>query len=256
MIAPPPPPPMAAAAPPPPPCPPPPPLRISSSTIPPPPAGLMQAPDGAMTIKRKVQTKYKLPTVNWIALKPNQVRGTIFNELDDDKLHNYIDFIDFEERFKIGAAGPLTNGTSDIDGGLMSFPSKKFKKPENVSLLEHTRLRNIAISRRKLEMPVDKVINAINMLDLKLLPLENVEILQRMVPTEQETKAYKEYVLEKKNVNILTEEDKFLMQLTKVERISTKLSIMSYIGNFYDNIHLVMPVSIFIIFFINYFFKL
>lgn len=40
---------------------------------PPPPAGFMPAPDGAMTIKRKVQTKYKLPTLNWIALKPNQV---------------------------------------------------------------------------------------------------------------------------------------------------------------------------------------
>lgn len=44
---------------------------------PPPPAGFMQAPDGAMTIKRKVQTKYKLPTLNWIALKPNQVSSCI-----------------------------------------------------------------------------------------------------------------------------------------------------------------------------------
>lgn len=43
-----------------------------------------------------------------------------------------------------------------------------------------------AISRRKMEMPVDKVIAAVNSLDLKLLSLENVEILQRMVPTEQE----------------------------------------------------------------------
>lgn len=101
-----------------------------------------------------------------------------------------------------------------------------------------------AISRRKLEMPVEKVINAINMLDLKQLSLENVELLQRMVPTEQETKAYREYVLDKKNVNLLTEEDKFLYQLTKVERISAKLSIMSYIGNFYDNLHLITPVSI------------
>lgn len=64
--------------------------------------GMMQAPHGAMTIKRKVQTKYKLPTLNWIALKPNQVRGTIFNELDDEKLHKSIDFADFEEKFKIG----------------------------------------------------------------------------------------------------------------------------------------------------------
>jgi len=233
----------APAPPPPPPCPP---LPPSSSPqgmpvpAPPPPAGMMQAPDGAMTIKRKVQTKYKLPTLNWIALKPNQVRGTIFNELDDDRLHGVIDFGDFEERFKIGTGGPLTNGDSEVDG-LSSFPSKRFKRTENVSLLEHTRLRNIAISRRKMEMPVDKVIAAVNSLDLKLLSLENVEILQRMVPTEQETKAYKEYVGSKKNVNLLTEEDKFLLQLGKVERISAKLSIMNYIGNFFDNIHLITP---------------
>lgn len=159
----------------------------------------------------QVQTKYKLPTLNWIALKPNQVRGTIFNELDDDRLHNYIDFSDFEERFKIGMGSHVANGTNEIDG-LQSFPSKRFKKPENVSLLEHTRLRNIgvynknlnflfkkskdwsftvlfpfiAISRRKMEMPVEKVIMAVNALDLKILSLENVELLQRMVPTDQE----------------------------------------------------------------------
>ncbi|XP_076627443.1 formin-like protein isoform X2 [Colletes latitarsis] len=239
----------APPPPPPPPCPPPPPMASLSPgdqklpppvPIPPPPAGMMQAPDGAMTIKRKVQTKYKLPTLNWIALKPNQVRGTIFNELDDDRLHNYIDFSDFEERFKIGLGGHIANGNSEIDG-LHSFPSKRFKKPENVSLLEHTRLRNIAISRRKMEMPVEKVISAVNALDLKVLSLENVELLQRMVPTDQEIKAYREYIIEKKNVNLLTEEDKFLMQLGKVERISTKLSIMNYIGNFFDNLHLITP---------------
>ncbi|XP_032677921.1 formin-like protein isoform X2 [Odontomachus brunneus] len=239
----------APPPPPPPPCPPPPPMAPLSPgdhklpppvPIPPPPAGMMQAPDGAMTIKRKVQTKYKLPTLNWIALKPNQVRGTIFNELDDDRLHNYIDFSDFEERFKIGMSGHVANGNNEIDG-LQSFPSKRFKKPENVSLLEHTRLRNIAISRRKMEMPVEKVIMAVNALDLKVLSLENVELLQRMVPTDQEIKAYREYIIEKKNVNLLTEEDKFLMQLGKVERISTKLSIMNYIGNFFDNLHLITP---------------
>lgn len=95
-------------------------------------------------------------------------------------------------------------------------------------------------------MPVDKVINAVNMLDLKQLSLENVELLQRMVPTEPETKAYRDYVNEKKNINLLTEEDKFLLQLTRVERISVKLSIMNYIGNFYDNIHLITPVCNFL----------
>ncbi|XP_075237526.1 formin-like protein [Lycorma delicatula] len=235
-----------------PPPPPPPPTGIPRPPIgppaPPPPAGLMQAPDGAMTIKRKVQTKHKLPTLNWVPLKPNQVRGTIFNELDDDKLYSVIDFLDFEERFKLpgsygGRSGSgLTNGETDsTDGGLSSFPSKRFKKPENVTLLEHTRLRNIAISRRKIDMTVDKVVSAIYSLDLKQISLENVEILQRMVPTDAEAKAYREYVSEKKDVSQLTEEDRFLMQLAKVERLANKLSIMSYMGNFLDNVHLITP---------------
>ncbi|XP_017779314.1 PREDICTED: formin-like protein CG32138 isoform X2 [Nicrophorus vespilloides] len=241
-VIPPPPPPAAPVAPPPPPCPPPPPMKQSAPSGPPPPPapGFMPAPDGAMTIKRKVQTKHKLPTINWIALKPTQVRGTIFNDLDDDRLHKTIDFIEFEERFKIRNAGALTNGASEPDG-LNTMPSKRFKKPENVTLLEHTRLRNIAISRRKLDMPVEKVVNAINLLDLKQLSLENVELLQRMVPSEQEVKAYKDFNAEKKSPSLLTEEDRFLMQLAKVERISSKLSIMSYMGNFYDNIHLITP---------------
>lgn len=119
------------------------PPKPNSSFIPPPPIpGMMQAPSGAMTIKRKVQTKYKLPTLNWVALKPNQVRGTIFNELDDEKLHKTIDFADFEEKFKIGIGiGALAS--SEIDGLARDFSSKRFKKPENISLLEHTRLRNI-----------------------------------------------------------------------------------------------------------------
>ncbi|KAL9905430.1 formin-like protein isoform X2 [Glossina fuscipes] len=216
---------------------------LSAFQPPPPPvAGFMPAPDGAMTIKRKVPTKYKLPTLNWIALKPNQVRGTIFNELDDEKIYKYIDFNEFEERFKIGIGGPLTNGTnSEVDGNLQSYPSKRFKKPDNVSLLEHTRLRNIAISRRKLDMPIDEVIAAIHSLDLKKLSLENVELLQKMVPTDVEVKAYKEYIIERKDQNLLSEEDKFMLQLSKVERISSKLSIMNYMGNFFDCLHLISP---------------
>lgn len=89
---------------------------------------------------------------------------------------------------------------------------------------------------------MDLVIKAINNLDLKQLSLENVEILQKMVPTEQEIKAFKEYIAEKKDVNLLTEEDKFILHLTKVERISSKLSIMNYMGNFFDSLHLITPV--------------
>lgn len=95
-------------------------------------------PGDTKTIKRSIQTTYKLPTLNWIALKPNQVRGTIFNELDDDKLHKCIDFQDFEERFKLG--GGMINGKSAVDGcGIGTMAKKEMK----MSLLENNRLRNL-----------------------------------------------------------------------------------------------------------------
>ena len=46
----------------------------------------------------------------------------------------------------------------------------------------------LAICRRKLEMNVEDVIRAVNALDLKAFSLENVEILQRMLPTEAEVR--------------------------------------------------------------------
>jgi hypothetical protein len=45
-----------------------------------------------------------------------------------------------------------------------------------------------------MEMPAEKVIAAVNSLDLKLLSLENVEILQRMVPTDQEVELFHCYI--------------------------------------------------------------
>lgn len=100
-----------------------------------------------------------------------------------------------------------------------------------------------AISRRKLGMSVDAVTQGINMLDLKQISLENVEILQKMIPTELELKAYKEYIIEKKDPNLLTDEDKFIMHLAKIELISLKLVIMNYMGNFFDSVHLICPVG-------------
>lgn len=92
-------------------------------------------------------------------------------------------------------------------------------------------------------MDVETVIKSINNFDLKVLSVENVELLQKMIPTEQEVKLFKDFVIEKKNVALLTEEDKFILSLTKVERLASKLSIMNYMGNFFDSLHLISPVS-------------
>jgi len=55
------------------------------------------------------------------------------------------------------------------------------------------------------------VVFACTSLDLKTLYLERVEILLRIVPNEQELKAYREYERERKPTSLLSEEDRFMI---------------------------------------------
>ncbi|XP_014252298.1 formin-like protein CG32138 isoform X2 [Cimex lectularius] len=236
---PPPPPPLPCAPPPPPP---PPSTNLSggqSAPPPPPPPGLMTPPVGAMTIKRQIQTKNRLPTLNWAAMRPNQVRGTIFCELDDGRIFNKIDFNDFEEKFKM--PGPPSKDHSMTDSSLSTMPSKRFKKSDLISLLEHNRLRNIAISKRKIGLAIEDITKAVNSLDLRLIPLETVELLMKMIPTEGEAKKYKKYLEDKKDICALTEEDRLLLELNKITNLPNKLSILHYMGNFNENISFIAP---------------
>ena len=118
--------------------PPPPPLSLfkSANGIPPPPPGMAEPPVPTMTIKRRIETKYRLPNLNWVALKPQQVKGTVFCELDDEKLFKIIDFDSFEELFKTGSVvnrEPMEPQNVNL----------KPKKAENVTLLEGQRQRNL-----------------------------------------------------------------------------------------------------------------
>ncbi|XP_076094984.1 formin-like protein 3 isoform X3 [Mytilus galloprovincialis] len=228
-----PPPPPPVVAPPPPPPPPPPPAPGAIPPPPPPPGGAVPNM-GAMTIKKKVQTKFRLPVLNWTPLKPQQVKGTIFSDLDDEKLYTVINFNEFEEIFRLGGGPGL------VDDGTPKM-LKKSRKPESISLIDGNRLRNCAITRRKIELTNEEITRAINYIDLKTLSLDMVEILLTILPNDQEVKAFKQYEKDRKPLDMLTDEDRFLFQLCKVERLSPKLHIMSFIGNFYDTIHNLVP---------------
>lgn len=210
----------------------------------------------ALNIKRRIHTKYKLPQLNWTALKPNQLKGTIFSELDDDKVIDAIDFEWFEEQFKLAGAetstpkgaGPLSGPTMGLkypldQQGQMgdSQNGATLQSSRRQTLLDHKRLRNLAITRRKLAIEPIEVARSVNNFDLQILDAENVEILLRVLPTAEEIKAYKDYEMTQKPIDQLTEEDKFLIQLSKIERLSQKLQIMSFMANFKESMDLLSP---------------
>ena len=260
---PPPPPPPPSSAVPPPPAPPPPPMggppRSGSGGAPPPPPPPMMSknnnaanlPGSNMTIRKPIATTYKLPTVHWLPLKPNDTKDTIWYLMDDERLMKDLDMAEFEEEFKLnaipigqmnngnnaGGRGQSKNSISHPDGGAKRTPTRQLD-----TLMEHTRLKNMAICRRKLPpIPVPEMVKAINALDTATLNVETVELLQRMVPLEVEVKAYREYTMAGKDVEKLTDEDKLMRQFSAVERFATKLQIMSFMASFDENIKMVKP---------------
>ncbi|CAI4230509.1 unnamed protein product [Auanema sp. JU1783] len=219
-----------------PPCPPPPPpgfLGGSGPPPPPPPPGLLSIgkPVEAQNLKKVYQTKNKLPQLNWAAMKPNQAKNTVFQELNDDKIMPNLDFTKLEEMFKMGNVGVVSNEVSadsstivgqHSPGSTGSAPSKKN------TLLDAKRLQNVAITRRKLAMEPRAIMAAVHQLDLVSLPADKVDILSRILPSEDERKLYDG----KTNDENLSEEDIFLANLCTIERLEHKLNVMKIMAEF------------------------
>ena len=148
-----------------------------------------------------------------------------------------IDLQSLENEFKKGPAGGIKKDFTD------GKSKEKPKKIEKDTLLEHTRLKNIAICKRKLPLQdhVQELVRAINALDVKTLNIDAIELLQRMIPDDTEIKAYRDYTTAGKDVTKLTDEDQLMRQFSAIQRFGTKLQIMSFMSSFDETLKMVKP---------------
>ncbi|XP_067302213.1 formin-like protein 3 isoform X1 [Pseudorasbora parva] len=235
----------AVAPPPPPPPPPAPPLpsEVECVPIPPPPPPPLPGPVpsviftnglSAIRIKKPIKTKFRLPVFNWTALKPNQINGTVFNEIDDERVLEQLDLEKFEELFKTKAQGPVVD--------LSCSKSKVSQKAVNkVQLLDSNRSKNLAITLRKANKTTEEICKAIQTFDLKALPVDFVECLMRFLPTEAENKLLRQYERERRPLDQLAEEDRFMLFFSKIERLTQRMNIITFVGNFSDNVNMLTP---------------
>ncbi|XP_067299365.1 formin-like protein 2 isoform X3 [Pseudorasbora parva] len=239
-----------APAPPPPPPPPPPlpgPAVDLSAPMPPPPPPMapplpgcgsptviMNSGLAAVKIKKPIKTKFRMPVFNWVALKPNQINGTVFNEIDDERILEDLNVDEFEEMFKTKAQGPAIDITS-------SKQKTSQKGPNKILLLDSNRAKNLAITLKKVGKTSEEICRAIQMFDLRTLPVDFVECLMRFIPTEAELKVLRQYEKERKPLENLTDEDRFMIHFSKIERLMQKMTIMAFLGNFTENVQMLTP---------------
>ncbi|MXQ85853.1 hypothetical protein E5288_WYG010176 [Bos mutus] len=212
-------------------CPPAPPLPGAAPSV------VLTVGLSAIRIKKPIKTKFRLPVFNWTALKPNQISGTVFSELDDEKILEDLDLDKFEELFKTKAQGPALD--------LICSKNKTAQKAASkVTLLEANRAKNLAITLRKAGRSAEEICRAIHTFDLQTLPVDFVECLMRFLPTEAEVKLLRQYERERQPLEELTAEDRFMLLFSKVERLTQRMAGMAFLGNFQDNLQMLTPVRL------------
>ncbi|KAF3817020.1 hypothetical protein GH733_014368 [Mirounga leonina] len=234
---PPPPPPLPGDLPPPPPPPPPPPG--TDGPVPPPPPGGPSGGSGpemgpGVKAKKPIQTKFRMPLLNWVALKPNQITGTVFTELNDEKVLQELDMSDFEEQFKTKSQGPSLD--------LSALKGKAAQKaPSKATLIEANRAKNLAITLRKGNLGADRICQAIETYDLQALGLDFLELLTRFLPTEYERSLIARFEQEQRPMEELSEEDRFMLRFNRIPRLPERMATLTFLGNFPDTVQLLMP---------------
>ncbi|KAM4844483.1 formin-like protein 1 isoform 2-T2 [Thomomys bottae] len=229
-----------------PPPPPPPPLGTDGPVPPPPPpppppGGPPHAlgepsPELGSGVKAKkpIQTKFRMPLLNWVALKPNQISGTVFTELNDEKVLQELDMSDFEEHFKTKSQGPSLD-LSAIKGKAAQ------KAPTKSTLIEANRAKNLAITLRKGNLGADCICQAIEMYDLQALGLDFLELLTRFLPTEYERTLMDRFEREQRPMEELSEEDRFMLRFSRIPRLSERMATLTFLGNFPDTAQMLTP---------------
>ncbi|XP_071584438.1 formin-like protein 1 isoform X2 [Heliangelus exortis] len=213
-----------------PPPPPPPPLGGQLPAGP----GAPPATGGSVKVKKPIQTKFRMPVFNWVALKPNQIDGTVFTELNDEKVLQELDMSDFEEQFKTKAQGP------GLDISALKVKATQ-KAPSKVTLMESNRAKNLAITLRKGGRSIQEICTAIETYDQQALSLDFLELLLRFLPTEYERTLIGKFEREQRPLEELSEEDQFLIHFSKIPRLAERMNVMIFLGNFSDTAQLLMP---------------
>ncbi|CAB1337987.1 unnamed protein product [Coregonus sp. 'balchen'] len=184
--------------------------------------------------KKPIQTKFRMPSLNWQVLKPNQVSGTVFNELDDEHVLGELNMDAFEEQFKTKA--------QMAPADMRTLRAKVAQKtPSKVSLLEPNRAKNLAITLRKGGMATSDICTSIETYNQEALSLDFLELLERFIPSEYEVKLIQNYEREGRPLDELPEEDRFMVRFGKIPRLPQRISMLTFMGNFPESIQLIQP---------------
>ncbi|XP_028967542.1 disheveled-associated activator of morphogenesis 1 [Galendromus occidentalis] len=242
MPPPPPPPPMMSggcAIPPPPPppmsgvpgAPPPPPPPMGGMPGAPPPPPMFGMPK--KVIKNVPQPSNPLKTFNWSKLPEARLQGTIWSEVNEEKLYKEIDLDDVDKTF---AAFKKNLIASNEDVAEVQRGSNKIKE---LSVIDPRRAQNCQILLTRLKLSNEEIVSCLLSMDSKeQLQKDMIEQMLKFVPTLEERTSLEEHSHE---LELLAKADRFLYEVGKIVHYEQRLKTLCYKKTFKEKLNDIKP---------------
>ncbi|VDM38290.1 unnamed protein product [Toxocara canis] len=156
-----------------------------------------------LQIGENLQPRYLLHELHWQVLNDEQISRTVFetfNTLNTQAIMEKLDLTQFE---------PLL---------------------EEATFLSEKQLEKIAEVRRQIHLQTFEII-----LDLAVLSADNIDLVTSIAPSAVDIHRFKNYEMSN-SVSTLGEDEQFILQLSKIERMEQKLHAMSHMSRFASRI--------------------
>eukprot|EP00118_Oscarella_pearsei_P026097 m.309383 g.309383 ORF g.309383 m.309383 type:complete len:1090 (+) comp46287_c0_seq1:120-3389(+) len=217
VAAPPPPPPVPGGVPPPPP--PPgggPPMAPGA---PPPPGGMLV---GAQ--KKIPKPSHPLKSFNWSKMSANQVKDTVWKDIDDAKTFGILDLDDFERTFS--AYQKKEGSTEDL--------SQLKSKPKELSVIDGRRAQNCTILLSKLKLSNEELrLIVLSMDDDDEVSPDMTEQLLKYVPHHDEIQLLESH---KDEIDKMARADRFLYEMSRINHYDQRMQVLFYKQKFSERL--------------------
>ncbi|KAF7637330.1 FH2 domain-containing protein [Meloidogyne graminicola] len=239
-----------------------PPIRppIGQAPPPPPPSAklLRLAGNGTLIItsdskipKKKVPiTKCSVKTLNWTPINKDKLKGTIWENIEEEDFYNQIDIETLSEHFASGKSS-IEEQQQLIDGGCSNNNNNITTLPKNllirqidqISVIDSRRAQNCTIMLATLKMSHRDIRHTLLGMDEKCrLSRDVLEQMLKFIPTREELLKMKETLIKKrKQYQSLALADRFLWEMGQIPRYEQRLKCLCTIRSFQDRCAEIRP---------------
>lgn len=174
-------------------------------------------------VKEKKKPRIPLRGLMWTLVPSTNIKETIWEEIDDEKVELEIDFIEKEFASKKPAASAKTG----------SKPEDAIQKAIKISLLPGEKTKNMEIVLGKLKLSHSIIRDALNQMDESVLTINNIESLLNIIPNEEEIKTVEGF---DGDVDLLGNPEKFTIEINKVAGFKERLQGIKFMKNYEEQV--------------------